>query len=114
MIAAFAEGPTAMRGVEELRRKETDRITAVATGLRACGVEVDEHMDGLVVHGRRRPPRGGAKVETHGDHRLAMAFAVLGLGAEAPVVVDRAEMVDTSFPGFSALMRGLGADIVEP
>jgi 3-phosphoshikimate 1-carboxyvinyltransferase len=100
-----------MRGVEDLRRKETDRITAVATGLRACGVEVEEEMDGLIVRGRGRPPRGGAAVETHGDHRLAMAFSVLGLGAEAAVAVDRAEMVDTSFPGFLALMSGLGADI---
>ena len=111
VVAAFAEGATVMRGVEDLRRKETDRITAVATGLRACGVGVDEEMDGLVVHGRARPPRGGAAVETHGDHRLAMAFAVLGLAAEAAVTVDRAEMVATSFPGFVEMMRGLGADI---
>jgi 3-phosphoshikimate 1-carboxyvinyltransferase len=110
-LAAFAEGPTVMRGVEELRHKETDRITAVATGLRACGVEVEEEMDGLIVHGRARPPRGGAVVETHGDHRLAMAFAVLGLGAEAAVTVDRAEMVGTSFPGFAEMMQGLGADL---
>ncbi|MBW3618358.1 MAG: 3-phosphoshikimate 1-carboxyvinyltransferase [Proteobacteria bacterium] len=111
VLAAFAEGTTVMRGVEDLRRKETDRITAVATGLRACGVEVDEEMDGLIVHGRGRPPRGGAAVETHGDHRLAMGFAVLGLGAEAAVTVDRAEMVATSFPGFVAMMGGLGADV---
>jgi 3-phosphoshikimate 1-carboxyvinyltransferase len=111
VAAAFADGVTVMQGVGDLRHKETDRITAVATALRACGVQVDEEMDGLVVHGRGRRPRGDARVETHGDHRLAMAFAVLGLGAEAPVSVDHAEMIGTSFPGFTALMRGLGAEL---
>jgi 3-phosphoshikimate 1-carboxyvinyltransferase len=111
VAAAFADGPTVMQGVGELRHKESDRITATATALRACGVQVDEEMDALVVHGRGRPPRGGAEVETHGDHRLAMAFAVLGLGAEAAVGVDRPEMIDTSFPGFAALLRGLGAEL---
>jgi 3-phosphoshikimate 1-carboxyvinyltransferase len=110
-VAAYAEGATVMRGVGELRHKESDRITATATALRACGVQVDEEMDGVVVHGRGRPPRGGAEVETHGDHRLAMAFAVLGLGAEAAVRVDRPEMIATSFPDFAALLRGLGAEL---
>lgn len=107
-IAAFAEGPTVMRGVQELRYKESDRITAVASGLRACGVEVDEEMDGLVVQGRGRPPRGGASVETHGDHRVAMSFLALGSGAERPVTVDRPEMIATSWPGFAACMQALG------
>jgi 3-phosphoshikimate 1-carboxyvinyltransferase len=97
ILGAFAEGVTVMRGVEDLRNKETDRITAVATGLRGCGVQVDEEMDGLSVH----------------DHRLAMAFAVMGMGAETPITVDRADMVGTSFPGFAQLMRGVGADLAE-
>jgi 3-phosphoshikimate 1-carboxyvinyltransferase len=113
ILGAFAEGVTVMRGVEDLRNKETDRITAVATGLRGCGVQVDEEMDGLIVHGRGRPPRGGCLIETHGDHRLAMAFAVMGMGAETPITVDRADMVGTSFPGFAQLMRGVGADLAE-
>ena len=110
-VAAFADGPTSMRGVEELRHKESDRIASMAAGLRACGVALEEEMDGLVVQGRGRPPPGGAEVRTHGDHRVAMAHLVLGLGAERPVTVTRAEMIATSFPGFTELMRSLGAEI---
>jgi len=110
-VAAFAEGETVMRGVRELRLKESDRITATASALRGCGVAVEEEMDGLVVSGRGRPPVGGCSVESHGDHRIAMASLVLGLGAEQPMTVDRAEMIATSFPGFVPLMQGLGADI---
>jgi len=110
-VAAFAEGPTDMRGVGDLRHKESDRIASVAAGLRACGVAVDEEMDGLVVQGRGRAPAGGAEVRTHGDHRVAMAHLVLGLGAERPVSVNRAEMIATSFPGFVTMMQGLGAEI---
>lgn len=111
VVAAFAQGATVMRGVEELRHKEADRITAVATGLRGCGVQVDEEMDGLVVHGRGRPPRGGCTLESHGDHRLAMAFAVMGLATEGGTRVDGGEMIGTSFPGFVETMRSLGADL---
>jgi 3-phosphoshikimate 1-carboxyvinyltransferase len=114
VVAAFAQGDTVMRGVEELRHKEADRITAVATGLRGCGVQVVEEMDGLVVHGRGRPPKGGCTLESHGDHRLAMAFAVLGLAAEGGTAVDGAEMIGTSFPGFLDLMRAIGANLAEP
>ena len=110
-VAAFAEGPTEMRGVGELRLKESDRITAMASGLRACGVAVDEEMDGLIVRGAGRPPRGGGDVRTQGDHRVAMACLVLGLGAERPVCADRAEMIATSFPGFTDAFAGLGAEI---
>jgi 3-phosphoshikimate 1-carboxyvinyltransferase len=109
--AAFAEGPTVMRGIGELRVKESDRIALMVAGLRACGVEVDEEPDGLVVHGRGRPPRGGAEVHTAGDHRIAMAHLVLGLAAEQPVTVDEPGMIATSFPGFVALMRSLGGQI---
>ena len=112
-VAAFAQGTTVMRGVAELRVKESDRIALTASGLRACGVEVEEEPDALIVHGRGSPPAGGALVRTEGDHRIAMAHLVLGLGALAPVQVDEPGMIATSFPGFAALMRALGAEIVE-
>ena len=112
-VAAFAEGSTVMCGIGELRHKESDRIALMARGLAACGVEVEEEMDGLTVHAEGAPPHGGAEVHTHGDHRIAMAHLVLGLGSEQPVSVDRAEMIATSFPGFVELMRSLGADVSE-
>ena len=112
-IAAFAEGMTEMRGVAELRVKESDRITAMASGLRACGVQVDEEMDGMIVRGVGRPPRGGADIKSQGDHRVAMAHLVLGLGAEKPVCADRAEMIATSFPDFAQTFAELGADVAE-
>jgi 3-phosphoshikimate 1-carboxyvinyltransferase len=111
VAAAFAEGRTELRGLGELRVKESDRLSATARGLAACGVEVEEGEDWLVVHGRGRAPRGGARIEANLDHRIAMAFLVLGLGAEAPVEIDDASPIDTSFPGFAALLRGLGADL---
>ena len=112
-VAAFAEGSTVMCGVEELRHKESDRIALLARGLAACGVEVEEEMDGLTVHGDGGTPHGGAEVHTQGDHRIAMAHLVLGLGSAEPVTVDHAEMIATSFPTFLELMRGLGAEIAE-
>lgn len=112
-LAAFARGTTRMEGVGELRVKESDRIALMVEGLRACGVECEEGPDWLAVHGTGQPPRGGAMVETRGDHRIAMAFLVLGLGARTAVTVSEADMIATSFPGFTALMRGLGADLAE-
>ena len=109
--AAFAEGTTVMRGIGELRVKESDRIALMAAGLTACGVEVEEEPDGLIVHGRGRPPAGGAEVATNGDHRIAMAHLILGLAAETPVTVDEPGMIATSFPTFVDLMRGLGAEM---
>ncbi len=111
VAAAFAEGPTVMRGLAELRVKESDRIVLTVAGLRACGVEVEEEPDGLVVHGRGRPPAGGCEVVTAGDHRIAMSHLVLGLAAETPVTVDEPGMIATSFPGFVELMNGLGGRI---
>jgi 3-phosphoshikimate 1-carboxyvinyltransferase len=111
VAAAFAEGETIMRGIGELRVKESDRIALTAQGLRACGATVEEETDGLIVAGSGAPPAGGARVRTAGDHRIAMAHLVLGLAARDAVTVDEAEMIDTSFPGFAAFMRGLGADI---
>ena len=112
VAAAFAEGATVMRGVGELRVKESDRIALMAAGLEACGVMVEEEPEGMIVTGLARAKvRGGATVETHGDHRVAMAHLVMGLAAEQPISVDEPGMIATSFPGFEALMRGLGAQI---
>ena len=112
-LAAFARGTTTMRGVGELRVKESDRIALMIAGLRACGVACEDGPDWFCVHGTGGAVPGGAEVDTAGDHRIAMAFLVLGLGAHAPVTVRDADMIATSFPGFAALMRGLGADIGE-
>ncbi|MGZ2410631.1 3-phosphoshikimate 1-carboxyvinyltransferase [Sphingomonas sp. F9_3S_D5_B_2] len=109
VAAAFAEGRTVMHGLSELRVKESDRLAAIVAGLRACGVEAREEGDSLVVEGLAGPPAGGAEVEAHDDHRIAMSFLVVGLAADNPVTVDSAEMIATSFPGFVPLMRSLGA-----
>jgi 3-phosphoshikimate 1-carboxyvinyltransferase len=114
VAAAFAQGPTRMTGIGELRVKESDRIALMARGLAACGVDVVEEPEGLVVAGVRganHPIEGGALVHTHGDHRIAMAHLILGLGARKPVRVDEPAMIATSFPGFAELMTALGADI---
>lgn len=112
IAAAFAEGETVMNGLEELRVKESDRLAAVARGLEANGVECTEGRDWLSVRGRPGGKgRGGGNVETHLDHRIAMAFLVMGLAAENPVTIDDAAMIATSFPEFMGLMRGLGAEI---
>jgi len=107
--AAFAEGRTVMRGIGEMRVKESDRIALMVAGLQACGVEVEEEPEGFIVTGG--PVKGGATVETAHDHRIAMSHLVLGLGAEHPVSVLDPEMIATSFPGFVGLMGGLGAKI---
>jgi 3-phosphoshikimate 1-carboxyvinyltransferase len=114
VAAAYAEGPTVMRGIGELRVKESDRIAMMAAGLSACGVGVEEEPEGLIVAGTARANhavKGGGLVHTHGDHRIAMSHLILGLGAQAPVAVDEPGMIATSFPGFGELMTGLGADI---
>jgi len=108
--AAFAEGATVMRGIGEMRVKESDRIALMAAGLQACGVQVEEEPEGFIVTGAASV-KGGATVTTHGDHRIAMSHLVLGLGAEQPVTVDEPGMIATSFPGFVELMRSLGAEI---
>ncbi len=106
---AFASGQTVMRGIGEMRVKESDRIALMARGLAACGVAVEEEPEGLIVTGG--PVAGGATVETAHDHRIAMSHLVLGLAARAPVSVRDPEMIATSFPAFVQLMQGLGADI---
>jgi 3-phosphoshikimate 1-carboxyvinyltransferase len=108
--ASFAQGTTVMRGLKELRVKESDRLAAVAAGLRANGVEIEIEGDDLIVHGKGRAP-GGGTVLTHMDHRIAMAFLVMGLASDRPVRVDDAAFIATSFPGFAPMMAGLGADL---
>lgn len=109
VAAVFAEGETRMRGIHELRMKESDRIAATVSGLRANGIKVHESDDGMIVEGRDGEVGGGGHVMTHMDHRIAMSFLVMGLGAQKPVTVDDASMIATSFPDFVTLMRGLGA-----
>jgi 3-phosphoshikimate 1-carboxyvinyltransferase len=112
VVAAFATGKTVMRGVKELRVKESDRIDAMARGLKACGVRVEEDEDTLIVHGMGPGGvPGGATCATHIDHRIAMSFLVCGLAAKAAVSVDDGSPIQTSFPVFEALMQGLGAVI---
>lgn len=112
VVAACAQGVTVMRGVKELRVKESDRIDAMARGLEAMGVRVEEDEDTLIVHGMGAGGvPGGGIAKTHIDHRIAMAFLVLGLAAQKPVSVDDGSPIATSFPVFEDLMRGLGADI---
>ena len=112
IAAAFAEGETVMLGIEELRVKESDRLSAVANGLKANGVDCTEGEATLAVRGRPDGKGiGGGRVATHLDHRIAMSFLVLGLAAEKPVTIDDQSMIATSFPDFMGLMRGLGAKI---
>lgn len=112
VAAAFAEGETVMEGLDELRVKESDRLAAVARGLEANGVDCTEGEASLTVRGRPGGKGlGSGLVATHLDHRIAMAFLVMGLAAEKSVEVDDATMIATSFPQFMGLMQGLGAEI---
>lgn len=111
VAAAYATGTTVMRGLSELKVKESDRLAAVAAGLAANGVDVRIEGDDLIVEGGAGKVAGGGTVETHLDHRIAMSFLVMGMAAEAPVTVDDGTMIATSFPDFVPLMTELGADI---
>jgi 3-phosphoshikimate 1-carboxyvinyltransferase len=106
VLAAFADGTTVVHGADELRVKESDRVATVTAGLRAIGVEVDEHPDGWTIHGRAGRVRGGT-VDAAGDHRIAMAFMVAGLAAREGVTVLGAESARVSDPGFLSRLRGL-------
>lgn len=110
VACAFADGTSVIEGLSELRHKESDRLGAIVAALEACGVEAQEDGEALRITGRGRVP-GGSTVAARGDHRIAMAFLVLGLAAEMPVAVDDGAMIATSFPGFVAAMRGIGASI---
>ena len=114
VAAACAQGTTVMRGLKELRVKESDRLAATADMLRANGVEVEIVGDDLIVHGKGQGDGvpGGGVVATHMDHRIAMSALVMGVASARPVTVDDAAFIATSFPGFADLMRGLGADFV--
>jgi 3-phosphoshikimate 1-carboxyvinyltransferase len=110
VAAAFAEGETRMEGLAELKVKESDRLAAMVTGLRSCGIDARAEGDTLIVRGGRA--RGAATpIVVNLDHRVAMAFLVLGMAAEGAVAVDDATAIATSFPGFIPLMNGLGADM---
>ena len=114
VAAANAKGVTTMHGIGELRHKETDRISAMAEGLRACGVKVTENDDSLVVSGMGdHDVPGGARCRTFHDHRIAMSFLCLGLTTREPVQIDDGRSIGTSFPGFVRLMNGIGANIEE-
>lgn len=114
VVAAFAQGATVMRGVKELRVKESDRIDAMAKGLRAAGITVEEGPDWWIVHGRGfGDVPGGVTVETRLDHRIAMSFLVMGLASNAAMTVDDGSPIATSFPIFGPLMTGLGAEIAD-
>jgi len=110
VAASFAEGITRMRGLKELRVKESDRLVATAEMLRANGVVVEIEGDDLIVQGKGRPA-GGGEVKTHMDHRIAMSALVMGLASENPVRIDDSAFIATSFPGFVELMRSAGADL---
>ncbi len=110
VAAACAEGTTVMRGLKELRVKESDRLAATAALLRGNGVAVDVEGDDLIIHGNGRPA-GGGLVTTHMDHRIAMAAIILGLASEKPVQIDDGTFIATSFPGFVELMQSLGAEL---
>lgn len=118
VAASFAEGETLMLGLEELRVKESDRLSAVANGLKANGVDCTEQDTSLAVRGRPdgKGLGGGDAVRTHLDHRIAMSFLVMGLASEKPVTIDDQTMIATSFPEFMGLMTGLGAriEVLEP
>jgi 3-phosphoshikimate 1-carboxyvinyltransferase len=110
VAAAFAQGTTRMRGLHELRVKESDRLEATAAMLRANGVTAEIEGDDLIVEGKSSVA-GGGEVATHMDHRIAMSALVMGLASDNPVRVDDSAFIATSFPGFVELMRGLGADL---
>ena len=112
VVASYATGQTVMRGVKELRVKESDRIDAMATGLRANGIEVEDGPDWWIVTGKGHGNvPGGATCASHLDHRIAMSFLILGMAAQNPVHVDDGGPIATSFPIFEPLMRDLGADV---
>jgi 3-phosphoshikimate 1-carboxyvinyltransferase len=111
VAASMAVGTTRMRGLKELRVKESDRLAGTAALLSVNGVKVEIEGDDLIVHGTGKPPAGGGLVATHMDHRLAMSALVLGLVTEQPVTADDAGFIETSFPDFIGLMNGAGADL---
>ncbi len=113
-VAAFASGETMMRGLEELRVKESDRVAAMEAGLAACRVDAASGPDWLRVRGSATPPHGGGRIATRHDHRIAMSFLIMGLASEAPIEIDDGSMIATSFPAFGAAIAELGGRIEKP
>ncbi len=112
IAAACARGVTTLRGAAELRVKESDRIAVMAEGLAALGIDVEVSEDGLSITGKPGPTSfTGGEIDSFGDHRIAMAFAMAGLRAAAPITINDCDNVDTSFPGFVEIARGVGLDI---
>ena len=111
VAAACASGTTRMLGLQELRVKESDRLAAMANGLKACGVTVEETSDSLTVHGTGGQIEGGARIQTQLDHRIAMSFLTLGLKSKNPIIIDNGTTINTSFPGFVETMKSLGANL---
>ncbi len=111
VAAACATGVTRMQGLAELRVKESNRFDAVVNGLKACGATVAAEGDDIVVTGNGMPPQGGATIAANLDHRIAMAFLVLGAVSARPIAIDDVRAVDTSFPGFAELMNSLGMNL---
>jgi 3-phosphoshikimate 1-carboxyvinyltransferase len=110
VAASFAEGTTRMRGLHELRVKESDRLAATVAMLRVNGVKTEIVGDDMIVEGRGRVP-GGGLVATHMDHRIAMSALMMGLASDAPVRVDDMSFIGTSFPDFVPMMRRMGAEL---
>lgn len=111
VAAAFAKGDTVMEGLKELRVKESDRLQAIIDGLNACGVSSSLDGDTLAVHGSGGAVKGDGAIVTHYDHRIAMSFLIMGMATQNTVSVDDTTAIDTSFPGFAALMNNAGAAI---
>lgn len=109
VAAASASGETVMRGIGELRVKESDRIAVMVEGLKSCDIDVTEHTDGMTI--KKSTARGTMPIKTQLDHRIAMTFLILGLNAQVPITIDDGSVIETSFPGFKDLMNGLGAEI---
>ena len=114
IAAAFAEGTTIMLGLKELRVKESDRLSAIAKGLSASGVKVKETIDSLTVYGKGGSVKGGALIEANMDHRIAMAFLMMGMASEKPIEIDDATTIQTSFPNFYELMLNIGCKLTKP
>ena len=111
VAAAFASGKTTMLGLQELRVKESDRLSAIANGLKSCGVKVEESSDTLTVHGTGGDIKGGTLIRTELDHRIAMSFLIMGLATRNPITIDNGATIDTSFPDFFEIMKSLGANL---
>jgi 3-phosphoshikimate 1-carboxyvinyltransferase len=113
VVCAFARGTSRLRGLSELRVKESDRLSATAAMLRAGGVHVEIEDDDLIIHGQAHggQPAGGGLVLTHMDHRLAMSALIFGQATEAEMRIDDSSFIDTSFPAFVPLMKKLGLNL---